>query len=199
MATDKVPTKKWIPANSRLKIDNVDCTGMAKIEALTIKQKPTSSQDSTGRGKVIDLGQVEFPDLVLSALESRAGDFYDWFQSFVIDGKNSDEGEKTETLQYLSADLKTTPFYADISQSRNYPRGPREGGVRQRKHSAGESRDVLRSDQLQRRPATGIRVAGLLIATAREFWRSRHVASTASPFPIPGNAAAARQTRRRLG
>src|SRR6516225_692160 len=48
-------------------------------------------------------------------------------------------------------------------------------------------------------PATGIRVAGLLIATAREYWRSRQVASTASPFPIPGNAAAARQTRRRLG
>ena len=80
MATGNVPTKKWIPANSRLKIDKLDCTGMAKMEALTIKQKPTSSQDSTGCGKVIDLGHVEFPHLLLTALESRADDFYDWFQ-----------------------------------------------------------------------------------------------------------------------
>ena len=72
---------------------------MAKMEALTIKQKPPSSQDSTGCGKVIDLGQVEFPHLLLTALESRADDFYDWLQSFVIDGKNSDEGEKNGALQ----------------------------------------------------------------------------------------------------
>jgi len=88
--------KKWLPSNFRLKIDGLDCSRVNKIEALTIKQKVAQLEPT----------KIEFPNLVVSVPEAFSQTFLDWYQSFVIDGKNSDADEKGGTLEFL-----------DVSQS----------------------------------------------------------------------------------
>jgi hypothetical protein len=49
---------------------------------------------------------VDFPDLRITLSEVSAQTWLDWHQSFVVDGENSDQAEKTGKIVLLSANLK---------------------------------------------------------------------------------------------
>jgi len=85
--------KKWLTSNFRLKIDGLDCSRVNKIEALTIKQKAVQLEPT----------KIEFPNLVVTLPEAFSQTFFDWYESFVIDGKNSDADEKGGSLEILDA------------------------------------------------------------------------------------------------
>ena len=99
--------RKWMPANFRLRIDGVDCKRVNKIEALTIKQKISQYAVGEMRDYENEPTTIEVPNLVISMAESHSKDLWDWHKSFVIDGKNSQEHEKTATLEFLTPNLKT--------------------------------------------------------------------------------------------
>jgi phage tail-like protein len=88
--------KKWLPANFRLKIDGLDCSRVNKIEALTIKQKVVE----------LEPGGIEYPNLVVTMPEAFSQTFLEWYESFVIQGKNSDADEKGGTLEFLDQTLE---------------------------------------------------------------------------------------------
>jgi phage tail-like protein len=109
--------KKWLPANFRLRIDGMDeaCQRVNKIEALVVKQKVVENAVGELRDYEKEAASVEIPNLVITFPESHSKCFYDWHQSFVINGENGQDKEKGATLEYLTPDLKTVLFTLTFS------------------------------------------------------------------------------------
>jgi hypothetical protein len=108
--------KRWLPSNFRLRIDGLEkaCEYVNKIEALTFKQKIVENVHGEVRWSSREPAGLELPNLVLTTAEIKAAQFYQWEKDFLINGKNSDDDEKTGTLEYLSADLQTALFTIDL-------------------------------------------------------------------------------------
>jgi phage tail-like protein len=102
--------KKWSPANFRLRIDGLDCTRVAKIEALTVKQKVVDNPIGELRGFQREPAHLEVPNLVVTVPTSHTQGFNHWLQDFVVNGNNGDDKEKTGTLEFLTPDLKDALF-----------------------------------------------------------------------------------------
>lgn len=98
--------KQWLPCNFRLSIPGVDCTGVKKVEAFTIKQTVARDDIGDARDYVKTPGRIEYPNLRFIVPENSANDFVAWHEDFVINGNNEEDKEKTMTLSYLSADGK---------------------------------------------------------------------------------------------
>ena len=108
--------KRWLPSNFRLRIDGLDhaCEHVNKIEPLVIKQKVVDSAVGEMRHQLREPAGFEFPNLIVSTSEARAHPFWHWEKQFIIHGKNSDDDEKTGTLEYLSSDLSETLFTVEM-------------------------------------------------------------------------------------
>lgn len=107
---DQTIQKKWLPSNFKLEIGGLDCTRVNKIEAITVKQKVIDNPVGELRDYEREPAHLEIPNLVVTLAESHAKEFYDWHDNFVIKGQNADDQEKSGTLTYLAADMKTELF-----------------------------------------------------------------------------------------
>jgi len=99
--------KQWLRSGFRLQIDNLDCTKVSTIEALTVKHK--LQVDAVGTSKTPELvpTTVEFPNLKITLSEVSSKTWFDWLEDFVIKGKNDDSEERSGTIQLLAPDAKT--------------------------------------------------------------------------------------------
>ena len=95
--------KSWLPANFRLKIDNLDCTKVNKIDAFTIKQSVSAGGIGGARDPLKEPGKLEFPNLKLTLAETSASSWNAWFEDFVMQGNNDDVDERNGTLEFLSS------------------------------------------------------------------------------------------------
>jgi hypothetical protein len=98
--------RKTLLSSFDLTIDGVDCTGVQRIEPLTIRTTTAEGVVGSRREFVKEPGKLELPNLVVLVPEPRAQGFLDWHKSFVIDGKNADEQEKTAVIRLLDAARK---------------------------------------------------------------------------------------------
>ena len=102
--------KKWLPSNFILEMGGFDCSRVSKIEALTIKQKIILDSIGSKREYELVAANVSVPNLEITISEAFADQFYEWHQSFVIDGKCDEIDEKTATLYYMAPDMKQKLF-----------------------------------------------------------------------------------------
>jgi hypothetical protein len=107
---DQAKQKQWLTSNFRMRIDGCDCTRINKIDAITVKQKNVANPVGEMRDYEQEPANLEIPNISITLPESHAQDFFNWHESFVIKGQNSDNMEKGGTLEYLSGDLTTTLF-----------------------------------------------------------------------------------------
>lgn len=107
---DSKKQKQWLPSNFRLDIDGLDCSKVNKIDALVLKQKVQEHAIGEMRDYELEPSNLEVPNLVITLAESHADLFYAWHEDFVIKGNNTEDKEKTATLQYLSANLHDVLF-----------------------------------------------------------------------------------------
>ena len=99
--------KLWTTASFRLEIDGVDCTKVNKIDSFTVKQKIIESQTGDQRIGTKEPGKLEFPNLVVTFNSASGPSWLSWFTSFVIQGNNGSDKEKTGRIVFLSPDLKS--------------------------------------------------------------------------------------------
>jgi hypothetical protein len=97
--------KFWRTSNFRLQIDGLDCTKVQRIDSFTVKREITVVS-SGGGGVTLIPGKVEFPNLRITISEVSAQSWFDWHESFVINGNNTDSFERNGSLSFLSIDLK---------------------------------------------------------------------------------------------
>lgn len=98
--------ERWMCSNFRLKIDGLHCETVSRIEAITVTQllePERRDANSPAFPKVSNL-------LITLRDDSKAAEFYDWHQSFVIAGKNGQNQEKNGTLELLAANMKDVLF-----------------------------------------------------------------------------------------
>jgi hypothetical protein len=105
---DQRQQKLWVASNFRLEIDGVDCTRVNKIDAFTIKQGVVSDSLGSARDLQLKPAAPVFPNLKVTFSQVSLPSWMDWFQSFVVQGNNSDAQEKNGRLQLLTPDLGTT-------------------------------------------------------------------------------------------
>jgi hypothetical protein len=91
VASQAAKQKQWLAANFKLEIAGLDCSRVAKIDALPV---PGSSP-------------VDFPALRVTAAASSQQTWTDWRDEFVVKGLNDDTHEKSGSLVYLAPDVKT--------------------------------------------------------------------------------------------
>lgn len=99
--------KLWTPANFRLEIDGVDCTKVNKIDSFSVKQQIIEFQEGQERLPIKVPGKLEFPNLVVTFNSASGPSWLSWFTSFVIQGNNGDDEEKSGRIVFLSSDLKS--------------------------------------------------------------------------------------------
>lgn len=116
--------KMWLPSMFRMTICNVgegdppakpgavsiDCTGVNKIESISLKQKITPMYVGMNRLPQLEPAGIEFPNITVTMSAAYAGDFIDWHKTFVLEGKNTPDQEKTGYIEFLDSAGKKTLF-----------------------------------------------------------------------------------------
>ena len=102
----KTKQKLWLPSNFRLAIDGLDCSRVARIEALSVRRLAVGDPVGAARDYANSPGRLEFPNLRITLSETGAQSWRDWHDDFVVRGNCTDDREKSGTLEYLTADLK---------------------------------------------------------------------------------------------
>lgn len=103
-------SKKWLCSNFRLTIPGLDCTRVSKVGALSLTDELVSPPADEQRDYQSEPRTFKVPNLVVTMAEHTAQTFVDWHKSFVIDGKNGQDQEKTGTLEMLAPDLQEVLF-----------------------------------------------------------------------------------------
>lgn len=112
---DTKAQKKWLPANFKLEIDGLDCKGVSRIEAMSIKQVTTEDPVGEVRHLEKEPSHLDIPDLVVTLAEAKAEDFYNWHEDFVIKGNCDDAHEKSGNLQLLDPTKQQALFTLTFS------------------------------------------------------------------------------------
>lgn len=97
----------FLPSNFRLEIDGVDCSGVAKIDAITLKQKVQENPVGEVRDPNLDAADQDISNLKITIATDSSDSWKMWFNDFVILGMNTDDREKAGTLFFLGDDGKT--------------------------------------------------------------------------------------------
>jgi hypothetical protein len=97
----------WLPSNFRLEIDGLDCTRVSRIDAFTVKQKVVGDSIGDARDQFKEPARIEFPNLAITMPETAVPTWVDWFESFVVNGKNDESQEKSGALVFLSPNRQT--------------------------------------------------------------------------------------------
>ena len=99
---DGVNTKQkaWLCSNFRLRVGKLPCARVASIDAFTIKQ---------GTG-------IEFPNLKIRFSAADAAAWQDWFNEFVVQGRNGQDKELDGAIEFLDPTLKEVLGSIELSQ-----------------------------------------------------------------------------------
>lgn len=99
--------KAWLPSNFRIRIGDLPCGRVSKIEALAIKQQVTEYREGDDNTIRLLPGQLEYPNLVLSFSAMDSSAWQAFFDDFVLNGNNGDDDELDGTLDLMGSDLKS--------------------------------------------------------------------------------------------
>jgi phage tail-like protein len=100
----------WLSSNFRLQIDGLNCSGVNRIDALTIASIQTPEQVSETRDYEKDPGYLDIPNLSITLSENGSDSFRQWYEDFVLNGNNGVNAEKNGTLEYLAPNLRDVLF-----------------------------------------------------------------------------------------
>jgi hypothetical protein len=108
--------KKWLTSNFRLRLGDLPCTRVSKVDSFTIKQGMT--QDDVGEQRVStkEPTKLEIPNLKVTFSASDVAPWAKFFDDFVIKGNNGQEMELSGALEWLDPSLKEVLGSVDLFQ-----------------------------------------------------------------------------------
>jgi phage tail-like protein len=98
--------KQWLASNFRLMLDGIDATKVIRIGAFTVKQSFMQDDIGDARDYLKEPGRIDFPNLTVTFSAGASGSWEEWFNSFVIQGKSTDNDEKSGSITWLSPNLQ---------------------------------------------------------------------------------------------
>jgi hypothetical protein len=98
--------KAWVRSNFRLEIGGLECKLVSRIDSFTVRSAPAPDDPvREARDLEVQPGAIDFPNVRITLAESSAKSWFDWQQSFVVEGKNADKQEKSGKIVLLGANL----------------------------------------------------------------------------------------------
>jgi hypothetical protein len=97
--------KAWARSNFKLEVGGLDCKLVSRIDSFTIRSELTPDPIGETRDFERQPAAIDFPNLRVTLAESAAKSWFDWQQTFVLDGKNDDRQEKSGKIVLLGANL----------------------------------------------------------------------------------------------
>ncbi len=96
------PAKKWLSSDFRFELGDLPCNRVTKIDSFTWKQNVVEG----GRVRDAKATVIEVPNLKVTISMADVEAWEDWHQSFVIDGKRSDDDDElTGSITFLDPSL----------------------------------------------------------------------------------------------
>jgi phage tail-like protein len=89
-----IKQKKWLTSNFRLRLGDLPCNRVSKIDGFTITQQVTTP------------GRVDFPNLRITFSAADREAWEDWFQDFVVAGNNGQDRELSGAIELLDQTAK---------------------------------------------------------------------------------------------
>ncbi len=109
--------KKWLRSNFRLRVGNLPCDRVTKIDAFTIKQTIVEHRDGGDRrGHRLAPTHLEYPNLKVTFSAADVGPWQEWFTEFVISGHNGQDRELAGALEFLDTTSKEVLGSVELSQ-----------------------------------------------------------------------------------
>jgi len=101
LAAGGTKSAPWTVNSFRLEIDGIDCTRVSRIESLTVKLPQPDDTAGTFRSYEKSPTTLETPTLRVTFSAASRKSWEDWFDDFIIRGKNSQSDEKNGSLTLL--------------------------------------------------------------------------------------------------
>jgi hypothetical protein len=112
-----VKQKKWLCSNFRLRIGNLPCARVNRVDSFTIKQRIATDTVGEGRtGSTRRPTNVEFPNLKITFSATDVGPWQDWFTDFVVNGQNDQKKELQGLLEFLDPTMQEVLGSVELSQ-----------------------------------------------------------------------------------
>jgi hypothetical protein len=97
--------KAWVRSNFKLEIGGLDCKLVSRIDSFTVRSELAPEPIGETRDFERQPAAIDFPNLRVTLAESAAKSWFDWQQTFVLDGKNDDRQEKSGKIVLLGANI----------------------------------------------------------------------------------------------
>jgi hypothetical protein len=99
--------KSVLASNFRVQMPGLTTTRVRKIDPITLRRKSAANQIGEARDyQKSGLGPWTVSNVILYVPESDAQSFLQWHEQFVVQGKNSDDQEKSMTIDVMDASTK---------------------------------------------------------------------------------------------
>ncbi len=106
--------KTWLCSNFRLRIGDLPCSRVSKIDSFTIRQS-AQTLDDVHEG-ASDRTTVEFPNLKVTFSAVDVEPWHEWFNDFVILRNNGPDREVQGALEFLAPNLTDVLGAIELSQ-----------------------------------------------------------------------------------
>lgn len=108
--------KNWLTSNFRLRLGDLPCGRVSKIDSFTIKQ--SIQQDVVGEQRIStkEPTKLEIPNLKVTFSASDVKPWVTFFEDFVIKGNNGRDAELSGTIEFLDPSLKEVLGSIDLFQ-----------------------------------------------------------------------------------
>jgi hypothetical protein len=93
--------KEWLCSNFRLRVGNLPCSNVSKIDSFTISQNITPEVSGDFRVSTRMLTKLKVPNLKITFSGKDIKPWATWFQKFVVEGQNSQEQELAGAVEFL--------------------------------------------------------------------------------------------------
>jgi hypothetical protein len=110
-------SKKWLCSNFRVRIGELPCGRVSKVDSFTIRQRIVES--GVGRlpaGNSKEPVNLEFPNIKVMFSAADFDPWQDWFSEFVIRGQNDQRNELQGMLEFLDPTMKDILLSIELSQ-----------------------------------------------------------------------------------
>lgn len=108
--------KTWLCSNFRLRIGDLPCSRVSKIDSFTIRQSASAQTLGNVDDGASDRTMVEFPNLKVTFSAADLEPWHEWFNDFVILGNNGPDRAVQGALEFLAPNAADVLGAVELSQ-----------------------------------------------------------------------------------
>lgn len=108
--------KEWLCSNFRLRVGNLPCSNVSKIDSFTISQNITPEVSGDFRVSTRMVTKLKVPNLNITFSGKDIKPWATWFHEFVVEGQNSQEQELSGAIEFLDPSGNKVMASVDLLQ-----------------------------------------------------------------------------------